>query len=190
MGRVRTRYPFSCTNCGEARLGWRKTSKYCNGKCQMEYEYNNGVRDRNEIVKKAHESVQKYGYPKLKGRPAAWILDEEKRAKVCKKISKTKTGVAVPKLRKAVTKDKSYWKSADYQAWRLACMRRDSFACTSCGDDKGGNLEVDHIKPVYLFPELIHDIDNGRTLCKPCHRETSTWGAQVKKLTRHDFGVV
>jgi 5-methylcytosine-specific restriction endonuclease McrA len=40
--------------------------------------------------------------------------------------------------------------------------------CISCGRDK--RLEVHHIKPVHLFPELELDPGNLVTLCAdPCH---------------------
>lgn len=54
--------------------------------------------------------------------------------------------------------------------------RRDKHTCTVCGA-KGGfdangyrvRLEVDHIKPVALFPELEFERTNLRTLCHACH---------------------
>lgn len=40
--------------------------------------------------------------------------------------------------------------------------------CIACGRDK--KLEVHHIKPVHLFPELELDMSNLVTLCAdPCH---------------------
>ena len=40
--------------------------------------------------------------------------------------------------------------------------------CAACGRDK--KLEVHHIKPVHLFPELELDPSNLITLCAdPCH---------------------
>ena len=37
-------------------------------------------------------------------------------------------------------------------------------------------LEVDHIKRFSVFVELRFTVDNGRTLCAPCHRKTKTYG--------------
>lgn len=69
--------------------------------------------------------------------------------------------------------------SVEYKLWRESVFARDKYTCIWCKDDKGGNLEADHIKPFSLFPELRFAIDNGRTLCKPCHKKTNTWGYKL-----------
>lgn len=74
----------------------------------------------------------------------------------------------------------------EYKAWRKAVFERDNYTCKIC-NQKGLELNADHIKPQSLFPELIFDINNGRTLCAPCHRKTDTYGERAKKLTREDF---
>jgi len=70
-----------------------------------------------------------------------------------------------------------------YTLWRTAVFTRDKFTCTHCGDNKGGNLEADHIITVEnifncfkiktidqaIDNFLLWEISNGRTLCKPCH---------------------
>lgn len=65
-------------------------------------------------------------------------------------------------------------KSKEYKLWRKAVFERDNWSCIWCGFH--GYVEADHIKPFSLFPELRFAIDNGRTLCKPCHRGTDTFG--------------
>lgn len=69
--------------------------------------------------------------------------------------------------------------SWEAKEWRKAVFERDNYTCVGCGDDTGGNLEADHIKPFSLFPELRWIVDNGRTLCTPCHKATDTWGKKV-----------
>lgn len=53
--------------------------------------------------------------------------------------------------------------SLENKLWRKAVFERECH-------ERGGKLEADHIKPFFLFPELRFAIDNGRTLCKPCHK--------------------
>lgn len=83
-------------------------------------------------------------------------------------------------------------KSLKYKFWREAVFKRDNFTCVLCGSKKSGNLEADHIKSFSLYPELRFDIDNGRTLCKKCHRKTDTYGPQKrvhpkkKEITNHE----
>lgn len=66
--------------------------------------------------------------------------------------------------------------SREYKTWRKNVFQRDNYTCVKCGDDKGGNLEADHIKDFALYPELRLDINNGRTLCKNCHKKTENYG--------------
>lgn len=70
------------------------------------------------------------------------------------------------------------------------------FKCVLCGYDKGNVLEADHIKPFALILEEnkiktlkeaygcleLWNVDNGRTLCKNCHKTTSTYGSRTTKL--------
>lgn len=71
--------------------------------------------------------------------------------------------------------------SQEYRLWREAVFNRDDFTCVFCGT-RGGKLNADHIKPFAYFPELRFDINNGRTLCVPCHKETDTYGHKAIKL--------
>lgn len=73
-------------------------------------------------------------------------------------------------------------KTIEYKLWREAVFKRDKFTCVWCGNKKSGNLEADHIMAFSLHPELRFAIDNGRTLCKECHRKTDTYGT-IRKGT-------
>ena len=66
-------------------------------------------------------------------------------------------------------------KSPAYKQWRQKVYVRDNFTCVECGKH-GGDLEADHIKAFALYPELRFEVSNGRTLCKPCHKKTETYG--------------
>jgi 5-methylcytosine-specific restriction endonuclease McrA len=68
----------------------------------------------------------------------------------------------------------------EYKNWRKAVYTRDDYTCQMCGK-RGGHLEADHIKPWAFFPDLRYDINNGRTLCRPCHVTTFKDIAKYKK---------
>lgn len=78
--------------------------------------------------------------------------------------------------------------SAEYKAWRRAVYTRDDYTCQSCGARNGNGVKVylhaDHIVPVCLDEGKIFDVNNGRTLCVPCHRATDTYGSKAHKLLR------
>jgi len=66
-------------------------------------------------------------------------------------------------------------KSPESKEWRKLVFKRDNYTCQHCGK-RGGKLDADHIKPWALYPELRFELNNGRTLCRPCHLKTDTWG--------------
>lgn len=74
--------------------------------------------------------------------------------------------------------------SKEFKDWRISVFTRDNYTCIFCGQH-GGYLEPDHIKPFAYFPDLRFDINNGRTLCKPCHKTTDTYGIKAKRLYEH-----
>jgi hypothetical protein len=69
--------------------------------------------------------------------------------------------------------------SVEYKLWREAVYKRDNWTCVFCGS-RGGRLVADHIKPFAYYPELRFSIDNGRTLCDPCHRTTDTYASRAR----------
>ena len=69
--------------------------------------------------------------------------------------------------------------SKEYQLWRKAIFERDDYTCVWCGV-RGCYLEADHIKSFSLFPELRFAIDNGRTLCRECHKKTDNYGWKAR----------
>lgn len=73
-------------------------------------------------------------------------------------------------------------RTAEYAEWRLLILKRDGFICQICFT-KGRKLEVDHIKPWALYPELRFDLLNGRTLCADCHKKTPTYGSRKLENT-------
>jgi hypothetical protein len=70
--------------------------------------------------------------------------------------------------------------SFEYKWWREEVFKRDDYTCSFC-QKKGVFLHADHIKPFSLFPELRFDLQNGRTLCVPCHKSTDTFAGKIRK---------
>ncbi len=75
-----------------------------------------------------------------------------------------------------------------YRQWRSDVFERDNYTCQFCGD-RGGRIEADHIKAFSLILienkvntldgglecEELWNINNGRTLCKDCHKTTDNY---------------
>lgn len=86
-------------------------------------------------------------------------------------------GSAHPNWKGGVTPiHRKIYNSFEYKAWRKAVFERDDYTCVWCGE-RGGELNADHIKQFAYHPELRFDLNNGRTLCVSCHRQSHTYGS-------------
>ena len=73
--------------------------------------------------------------------------------------------------------------SKKYADWRTSVFERDDYTCKIC-EQIGGKLNADHIMPFCLYPDKRLDINNGRTLCEDCHRQTATFGNKALKFSQ------
>jgi len=64
--------------------------------------------------------------------------------------------------------------SKKMKEWRMGVFERDDFTCQECGI-VGGYLEAHHIKSFAHYPEERFNLENGQTLCKPCHVNTENY---------------
>jgi hypothetical protein len=92
----------------------------------------------------------------------------------------------------------------EYRFWRKAVFERDWFSCQFCGRKRiAGDrviIQADHIVPLSKLIdaneiknvddavrcEKLWDINNGRTLCKECHKKTITFGCNRHKNRKKD----
>lgn len=93
--------------------------------------------------------------------------------------------------------DSNFWKggktdeakiirsSSEYRLWRQAVYECDDYTCQICGQ-RGGRLQPDHIKRFSDYPELRLDVNNGRTLCEDCHKQTPNYGRRREQTPEND----
>lgn len=79
--------------------------------------------------------------------------------------------------------------SSEYEKWRKEVFKRDDWMCQDC-NQIGGTLHPHHIKAFSIILmenniktlikamgcKEIWDVNNGKTLCKDCHKKTANYG--------------
>lgn len=156
-------------------------------------------RNKLGLQKWSEESKKKVG-DRVRGKPSGMLgkrHTEDAKMRIRKNVIKAQTPEV--RLKKSLSHrgEKNYnWKGDRtslkhqirtgflYRQWRSDIFTRDGFACVWCGDNKGGNLEADHIVTlreildtynITTLEESDHcqklwDLNNGRTLCEKCHK--------------------
>lgn len=166
-----------------------RNRKYCSNKCR-------GVAKSLETAGVNNPNYKK-GKPKCK---ECNIFLANRKSTFCKPCwYKTNSGSNSPFWRGGV---KSYYEllrsSSKLAKWRNEVYKRDNYTCQECGDNAGGNLNADHIKPFALILKEnnitskrkglmcveLWDVNNGRTLCVDCHKNTPTYGYKTIKLIK------
>jgi len=147
--------------------------------------WNKGLK-LSEIPKYKNMGFQK-GHPTHVGVERGWfkkgVIPE-----TCFKLNDPRiTGKANSNWKGGVTpENQKIRNSIEYRLWRESVFARDGFTCVDCGK-RGGVLNADHIKPFALFPELRFAIDNGQTLCVPCHKKTPSY--MNRWIKKEDYDV-
>lgn len=158
-----------CSICGKVfrRGGAQKyTAKYCSIQCR-------GVSQRGESGRRLGKQAS--AETRIK-------MSQARLGKPCL----NRRGEKNPLWRGGITpKHLAIRASLEYKNWRRSVFERDLYSCVFCGAKNGNGqhvtLHADHIKPFSLFPNLRLDINNGRTLCKKCHKKTDTY-----RLNQHN----
>lgn len=80
----------------------------------------------------------------------------------------------------------------DYKIWIRNVFKRDNYTCQDCGV-RGKYIEAHHIVPFSVLREEkkiisdvdLYDLDNGMTLCKECHKKTSSYKQRLENLVEY-----
>lgn len=196
------RKEYICKNCGDAFYSSRecatRTPKYCCRKCSVVYSAKNPDTKRKQSLAKKGKEPWNKGLHMWEGKehPKGTLGKHFKKSVPVSDKTRDKMRDATRKnWQKEEFRDKlsgknaSSWKGGitpineairkgyKYKEWRASVFERDNYKCVLCGSS--GYLHADHIKPFSLFEELRFELDNGRTLCEECHRETPTYGGKV-----------
>jgi hypothetical protein len=87
------------------------------------------------------------------------------------------------------TKNENYRKSIEFDIWRNSVYKRDGYRCRACGE-KPRLLNAHHILSFSEYVDERFNIDNGITLCVPCHSRAHgkiRGGLNVKSNSIVDF---
>lgn len=112
------------------------------------------------------------------GKPSFW-KGKERPFETRKKISEASSGDKNHNWKGGTGKaSKIIRRSFEYRIWRKAVYSRDYFTCFIC-KHHGGVLAAHHINNFSEFPEQRFLLDNGITMCEPCHNKFhKTYGNQ------------
>lgn len=187
------------------------TRTYCSGECSAKARGKAMVKEHHgkklvcftcsDTFYSKHHSDRDVQYCSTKCYGKSLIIDKSVECGICKKVfdtyrHRTQKYCSMKCMGKANSgHNSSAWRggvstenelarsSTEYKEWRTAVFKRDRYMCVMC-DKKGVKLNADHIKPFAYYKELRYDINNGRTLCEPCHRSTDTYGGKAMAYAR------
>ena len=93
-------------------------------------------------------------------------------------------GKSHTRIRKAPKSQRNLLNKRTLNEWRTLIFKRDDYTCQICGQ-RGSELNADHIISKWSDTSLIYSLGNGRTLCRPCHVNTDTFGNRATLRGKH-----
>ena len=188
-----------CLRCKKQfRFSPSRNRKYCSQKCYWKDKKRRGLIPPLRKGSKHTERTKRKMSKSAKGR-IPWNTDKKLSESHKKKISRslrkrTLEGKHRRDYKGLTPLYKEIYKSFKYGQWRSDIFTRDDFTCVLCGK-QGGWIEAHHYPKSFseifyrnkiktlkqaLECEEFWNINNGRTLCKKCHKLTSTYGRKYK----------
>lgn len=181
----------------ESRKTWEERTAFCSRLCADTWKIGKKMSPRTKPPLCREKSpLWKGGKPKCKdcgnetaARTATYCVKCYRKNHMQGSESNAWNGGGITPLNQALRTCKKY------SQWRAAVLKRDEYKCTECGE--GGPFHVDHIK---AFAKIIREfnlqsvadglkcdelwnVENGKTLCIPCHKETDTFCQRVSLQT-------
>lgn len=198
----------NCTQCGnlfpkDNRVSmrvWLTSTKYCSRDCMNAYwtgrpgrklgktgqvAWNKGIPQTEEAKKKCSDTMKvvskELGFGK-------WMTGKKQSVETRQKKSDAAKAVIARGehnwyIDGRTPANKLIRHSLNYKLWREAVFARDNWTCVEC-KERGCYLEAHHIKPFAFFPELRFAIDNGVSVCTPCHAKVDVYRRRTLSKTK------
>jgi 5-methylcytosine-specific restriction endonuclease McrA len=82
-----------------------------------------------------------------------------------------------PRQKKVSVKSDAFLSSYEWRKVRMMALKRYGPKCQCCGatPSDGAVMNVDHIKPRKLFPDLALEVSNLQVLCHECNHGKGNW---------------
>jgi hypothetical protein len=174
-----TRVSVTCGYCGnlfEKKASWANRSDvhYCSNECYHNYLHENNW---TTILCEFCGIEKKLPLYREGARFCSKACDSEWR--------RTLTGELSPSWKCGLSTENEIARTrADIKKWKILVFTRDNWTCQSCGK-RGGDLNAHHIKRFRDYPDLRATLDNGVTLCVPCHKvETKAQASTPKSIIK------
>lgn len=196
--------PFdTCLNCQAVFYSRHSVAKFCSHKCSELYYtgkkrpntsealtkfYEVHPEAAEELRQRAKETQFKEGHDPYITKPwqgkkhgeetkqkmsVSHIMFNFEHPEVADQIGKAHSGPNHWNWKGGITDEtKRLRQTEEYNAWRKMVYIKNNYTCQDCGakDD----LVAHHLKGFREYEELRFDVDNGITLCRPCHKKRHT----------------
>ena len=122
---------------------------------------------------------------RLENRKAKRLL-KSKRSKASKK--KTNNELSKQWQKTGIASD-AFLSTFEWRKVRMQALKKYGAKCQCCGvtPDHGAVMNVDHIKPRKLFPNLALDLNNLQVLCHDCNHGKGNWDMTDWRSTKEKF---